>query len=341
MSVICSEENGKNSTNFGKAKRKALGGKGRGMNSLDKNAEEWLTPEVQEAFLGYLSHKGRSQVSLREYRRTLTLLCNCLSKGNKLSDGEDRPDEENPPDRENRSGERSGPGGENGLNGGSRLNRESGLCWKKWLEEQGFSHRTINTRLSVWNSLVRYLGHREWQMDLYGSPEADVQPELTRPEYLRLLSAAKQQGQEKVYLLIKALGGVGLRIQELPQLTAEAVRQGRVFLESQNGATSRMLHLPTILQAELLEYMSREGITKGPVFTTSGGNPLDRSNVGHSIRRLSRNARVAEEKANPRCLWKMYQSTQEGIQANVAVLIEQAYERLLEQEELTVGWEYQ
>ena len=65
---------------------------------------------------------------------------------------------------------------------------------------------------------------------------------------------------------------------------------------------------------------------------------MDRSNVNHSIRRLSREAKVAEEKANPRCLWKMYQSTQERLQANVAVLIEQAYERMLEQEQLTVGW---
>lgn len=66
---------------------------------------------------------------------------------------------------------------------------------------------------------------------------------------------------------------------------------------------------------------------------------MDRSNIGHSIKRVSRDARVAEEKVNPRCLWKMYQSTQEGIQANVAILIEQAYERMLEQEQLIVGWE--
>ena len=85
--------------------------------------------------------------------------------------------------------------------------------------------------------------------------------------------------------------------------------------------------------------MSREGIVKGPVFATAGGKPIDRSNVGHSIKRVGRDAQVAEEKVNPRCLWKMYQSIQQGIQANVAVFMEQAYERMLEQEQLTVGWE--
>ena len=35
----------------------------------------------------------------------------------------------------------------------------------------------------------------------------------------------------------------------------------------------------------------------------------------------------------------MYQATREGIERNVALLVEQAQERLLEEEQLTVGWE--
>lgn len=273
------------------------------MDTLNQKIEE-LTPEVLESFLAYLADRGRSQVSLQEYRRTLTMICNCFSQEN------------------------------------NKVTEESGGRWKQWLEEQGFSLRTVNMRISVWNSLMQYLGHRNWQVTEFSSLKEDIQPELTRAEYLRLLSTAKQLGQERVYLLVKALGGVGLRIQELSQLTAEAVCQGTVRLERQNGASTRVLHLPLILRQELLEYMDREGITKGPVFTTAKGKPVDRSNVNHSIRRLSREARVPEEKANPRCLWKMYRSTQEGIEANVAVLIEQTYERMLEQEQLVVGWEH-
>lgn len=275
------------------------------MATLNQKTEEILTPEMLESFLVDLSDRGRSQVSLQEYRRTLTMICSCFSLGD------------------------------------SKITAESGGRWKRWLEAQGLSPRTVNMRISVWNSLMQYLGHRDWQVAEFNSLKEDVQPELTRTEYLRLLSTAKHLGQERVYLLVKALGGVGLRIQELSQLTAEAVCQGTVQLERQNGASTRVLHLPIVLQRELMEYMSREGITNGPVFTTAKGKPMDRSNVNHSIRRLSREARVAEEKANPRCLWKMYQSTQKGLQANVAVLIEQAYERMLEQEQLAVGWEHQ
>lgn len=272
------------------------------MRSLERKTEEILTPEVTEQFLDYLKNKGFSQVSLQEYSRVLPLIRGCL------------------PD-------------------GETVTAEYGLLWRQWLEGQGFSPRTVNARISVWNSLMQYLGHRDWQIEEFASVGEDVQPELTRTEYLRLLSTAKQLGQERIYLLIKTLGGVGLRIQELPQLTAEAVKDGFVYLERQNGMRARTLHLPSVLQRELREYLEREGIRSGPVFVTAGGNPLDRSNVGHSIRKISRDARVAEEKANPRCLWKMYLSTQKGIQANIAVLIEQAYERLLEQEQMTIGWE--
>lgn len=268
----------------------------------ERKMEEKLTSEILEAFLAHLLSKGRSEVSLQEYRRTLSMFWSSLSEDKVVT-------------------------------------AESGIQWKQWLEEKGFSSRTINTRVSVWNSLAQYLGHRDWQVGEFRDVSDQVQPELTRQEYLRLLSAAKTMGEERVYLLIKTLGGMGLRMQELSQLTAEAVRQGSVRLESQNKMSVRILHLPVILQREMLEYMSREGITRGPVFTTAGGKPMDRSNIGHSIKRVSRDARVAEEKVNPRCLWKMYRSTREGIQANVAILIEQAYERMLEQEQLIVGWE--
>lgn len=268
----------------------------------EQKTEERLTPEMLEQFLTHLAGKGFSQASLQEYRRALLLLQGNLPEG--------------------------------GL-----LTASGGLWWKQWLERQGFKPRTVNMRVSVWNSLMQYLNHRDWQVETFSDIREDVQPELTRAEYLRLLSAAKQLGQERAYLLIKALGGIGLRIQELSQLTAEAVQKGVIYSECQNGMTTRVLRLPAVVRGELLEYMKREGITKGPIFITSGGKPLDRSNVGQSIKRGSRDARVAEEKANPRCLWKMYLSTQEGIKANLTILLEQAYDRMLEQEQLTTGWE--
>ena len=58
-----------------------------------------------------------------------------------------------------------------------------------------------------------------------------------------------------------------------------------------------------------------------------------------AIQRLAQDARVAPEKCNPRCLQKLYRATQEQIRQNIALLVDQAHDRLLEQEQLTIGWE--
>lgn len=208
--------------------------------------------------------------------------------------------------------------------------------WQKELLSEGYAVRTVNTRISAVNSFLEYMDRRDLQLPPADLPESDVRPELTRTEYLRLLSTAKLMGRERTYFIIKTICCAGVRVQELSQITAEAVRAGSVSVTGQCGA--RKLHIPSILRAELLSFASRKGIESGPLFVTRKGMPVNRTSVNDSIKRLCRDARVPEEKGNPRCLLKLHQSTYGNIQNSVAVLIEQAYDRLLEQEQAYVGW---
>ena len=57
------------------------------------------------------------------------------------------------------------------------------------------------------------------------------------------------------------------------------------------------------------------------------------------IQNLSRDARVPEEKCNPRCLRKLYMKTMDTIQMNAAMMVQMTYDHLLEQEQSTYGWE--
>ena len=66
---------------------------------------------------------------------------------------------------------------------------------------------------------------------------------------------------------------------------------------------------------------------------------MSRSAVHHYVSIVSSDARVEPEKANPRCLYKMYLSAREEIEANIKNLLEQAYEQMLEQEQVVIGWE--
>ena len=220
---------------------------------------------------------------------------------------------------------------------GKSLRRDTLALWRDALEAKGYMPRTVNLRLSAVNNFLEYIGLREYQLPLYFKLEKDeVRLELTRSEYLRLLSAAKTLDRERTYLLIKLFASTGLAVQELPRLTAAAVRAGRFVVEA--NRTKRIVELPACLREELLDFLGRMGIQSGPVFVTRSGKPIHRGAVTGRIQRLSGPARVAPEKCNPRCLHRLYQATWEGIRANIDLLVEQAHARLLEQEQLTVGW---
>ena len=204
--------------------------------------------------------------------------------------------------------------------------------------EQGYTPRTVNVRLASANGFLDYLGLRDYQLPMQLKPaEDEIQPELTRNEYLRLLSAARALDKGRTYFMVKVFAVLGLTVHDLPKLTAEAVEKG-VFTTSANRSR-QMFRIPNCLQAELLGYLQREGIRSGPVFCTRKGKPICRAAVTACIQQLSRDARVAPEKCNPRCLRKLCQSTRESVQQNISLLVEQALDRLLEQEQLTIGWE--
>ena len=263
------------------------------------NSGPILTPELTEAFLDSLRGKGCAEETISTYRRELAALSGFL-----------------PEDK--------------------RLRRGTLAAWRNALLEQGLAPRTANQYLAAANSLLEYCGRRELQTKPV-KPAKDIQPELTRTEYLRLLQTARVLGRERVYLLVKLFGSTGLPVQGLSRITVEAVRAGQVTVSP--SGVAQIVRIPACLRGELLDYARRSGLSSGPMFRTREGRPLDRTNATEMIRALCRAAQVAEEKGTPRCLKKLYRTTMAGIQANIALLVEQTHERLLETEQLSIGWE--
>ena len=209
--------------------------------------------------------------------------------------------------------------------------------WRAALLREGYSPGTANTHVSAANGLLAYLGRRDLQLIGQLDTEGEIQPELSRTEYLRLLATARNLGRERTYLMVKVFALTGIRVSELNRVTVRAVEEGRV-LTACDGRAQYVL-IPACLRKELTVYLRRVGITAGPVFVTRSGRPMRRTQVSGEIRTLCRDARVDGDKSNPRCLRRLYQVTQERIRDSVQMLAEQAHERLLEEEQLTVGWE--
>lgn len=209
--------------------------------------------------------------------------------------------------------------------------------WSAAMREKGYKPRTINVRISSVNNLLKFLGLQEYQLpQCMISAEEDAQPEITRNEYLRLLSCAKTLGQECTYLLTKLFACTGLNVENLPLLTVEAVQAGFINI---SDSVQREIHIPTHLQVELTAYIRRSGIRTGPVFVTRTGKRINRTFVTASIQRLAYDARIAPEKCTPRSLRRLYQTTWERIQTNYIPLMERSYAQLLDSEQLVIGWE--
>ena len=218
-----------------------------------------------------------------------------------------------------------------------RITADTLELWRAALLREGYSPGTANTHVSAVNGLLAYLGRRDLQLIGQLDTGEEIQPELSRNEYLRLLATARNLGRERTYLMVKVFALTGIRVSELNRVTVRAVEEGHV-LTACDGRQQYAL-IPSCLRKELTDYLQRAGITAGPIFVTRNGRPMRRTQVSGEIRTLCRDARVDGDKSNPRCLRRLYQVTQERIRDSVQMLAEQAHERLLEEEQLTVGWE--
>ena len=259
-----------------------------------------VTPEAIDRYIQSLRDKGRTAETVHNYHRSLTRLYRELPEGKEIG-------------------------------------RDTLPAWRARLLERGYSSRTVNTCLSAVNSFVGFWGYRQFQVEGQLEPAGGATPQITRREYLRLLSAARNLGKERVYLLTKLFATTGVTVQELNKVTVEGVSAG--VIQTKTGERGQGIFLYSGLREELLCYARRRGVLSGPVFTTREGKPVLRSNVSDSIRALCRDAQVAPEKGNPRCLHKLYLETRREIAQRLDQLARETYECLLDGEQMAIGWE--
>jgi site-specific recombinase XerD len=216
------------------------------------------------------------------------------------------------------------------------IHRDTLLAWREKLLQAGYSINGTNQFIVTANGYLDYMGAREFQVPEKLKIPKKVPPELTRSEYLRLLSTAKILGDERTYLLVKVFGNSDLPVQKLPDLTVEAAKVGQLSVNYKYS--SEIIRFPEVVCRELLDYAKRQGILTGPIILDRDNSPMGRSNVTHRIRQLCQAAQVPVEKGNPRYLRKLYHVTRSGIERNIAMLVDQAQDRMLEEEQLSVGW---
>ena len=142
--------------------------------------------------------------------------------------------------------------------------------------------------------------------------------ELTKAEYDRLLSAAKNEENWRLYLLMQTICSTGIRISELRFVSAEAVRWGRAVINCKGKV--RQVILPKKLCKMLLKYIKESNIKSGHVFRTKTGKPLDRTNVWRMLKKLCDKANVPKSKVFPHNFRHLFARTYYSIEKDISRL---------------------
>ena len=192
---------------------------------------------------------------------------------------------------------------------GRPVNKETAAGWKAHLMDHGYAPRTINSMLAAVNGFFRFAGWNirikflKIQRQLF----RDISRELSRAEYDRLLTAARESGQERLALIMETLCATGIRISELRYITVSAAEQGRATIALKGKI--RTILLSTKLCRKLLKYARKQKIAAGEMFLTSSGKSISRRQVWFELKRLCKAAGVEASKVFPHNLRHLFATT--------------------------------
>lgn len=205
--------------------------------------------------------------------------------------------------------------------GQDEISKETIIGYKQHLLDSDYAVRSINSMLASLNSLFDWLGWNDCRVKALKTQKQIFCPEekeLTKAEYLRLVNVAKQNGNERLNLILQTICGTGIRVSELQFITAEAARRGEAIV-SCKGKT-RSVFLVKELQKKLLRYCAKQGIVSGCIFVTRTGRPISRTNIWRDMKALCEKAAVDPRKVFPHNLRHLFARVFYGLERDIAKL---------------------
>ena len=199
--------------------------------------------------------------------------------------------------------------------GGAAVTKEAVIAYKNKLLSENYAVRSINSMLASLNSLFSFLGWTDCRVKsikLQRQIYCPEEKELTKAEYMRLVNAAKQKGNERLNLILQTICGTGIRVSELQYITVEAVKCGEAVV-SLKGKT-RSVFIVKELQKKLLRYAAEQGISSGTIFITRTGRTMSRTNIWREMKGLCEQAGVNPQKVFPHNLRHLFARTFYGIE---------------------------
>lgn len=203
---------------------------------------------------------------------------------------------------------------------GKPIEKAMMLDYKALLGEQ-YALTSANSMIAAVNAFLRFMGWMDFcikQFKVQKKAFCSEEKELTKEEYIRLVNTAKEEGNERLNLLLQTICRTGIRVSELQFITVEAVRKGEAVVSCKNK--TRTVFIVRELQKKLLNYIKTKGITTGCIFITKSGKPMSRCNIWREMKALCEQAGVSPDKVFPHNLRHLFARTFYGIEKDIAKL---------------------
>lgn len=194
------------------------------------------------------------------------------------------------------------------------------LEYKKELCEK-YAPASVNAAISSLNSFFEFAGWHDIRikaLKIQRQIFSNKDKKLTKAEYERLLTAAKNKKNERLYLLMQTICSTGIRVSELKFVTCEAVKKGQAVISCKGKM--RTIFLPKELCRMLKEYIKEQGIKGGSVFVSRNGKPLDRSYIWKMLKNLCEAAGVSKDKVFPHNFRHLFARTYYSLQKDIVRL---------------------
>ena len=144
------------------------------------------------------------------------------------------------------------------------VTKERLLAWKAEIGAKNAAS-TVNVMISAVNSFFAFMSWdnlRVKQVKTQRRIYRDKDRELTKAEYMRLLNAARDRGNLRLYYLMQTLGSTGIRVSELPYITVETLKTGSATVDCKGKR--RTVLIPKKLRKILLSYCQARGLPAAP-----------------------------------------------------------------------------
>ena len=184
-----------------------------------------------------------------------------------------------------------------------------------------YKSSAVNSYIISVNRYFRWLERNDLCLNLVKRQKSYFSPgEMSVADYHAMLEYTRLSYRDrKWYLIMRCLGGLGIRVGELRFITRETVTMGyaEIFFKSK----LRTILIPDELRDILLTYCEEKGITSGSIFLNKRKTaPIDPSVIWRNLKRIASASGVDKAEVYPHNFRHMFARTYMSVYNNIVDL---------------------